>query len=269
MLSPDVAPESDLSPDGRSPSVDPESLRAASRPDPESSPPRLLWVWALGAALMAGLMSWYIGERTMDYFKPSEAALSDRFNPGPLVRELAVLVPRNVAITYGTLGALLGFTMGLAGGLARRSVGTGLAAGLGGALLGTVAGAALSFALVPLFMASFDPTQPTLIKMILTRGGIWGSIGSATGLAFGLGLGHRRRLARVLLGGFLGGIAGTILFEVSNAMIDPLGLNDQTIPTTLFARLLASLSVAVGVAVGIVLAARNPKTIGARGHQAP
>ncbi len=268
MQPPDVAPEPDLPPGERSPSVEPEIVPAASRPEPGSSHPRLLWVWALGAALMGGLMSWYIGERTMDYFKPSEAALSNRFDPGPLGRELAVLVPRNVAITYGTLGALLGFTMGLAGGLARRSVGTGLAAALGGALLGTLAGAALSFALVPLFMASFDPTQPTLIKMILTRGGIWAAIGAAAGLAFGLGSGHRRHLARVLLGGFLGGIAGTILFEVSNALIDPLGLNDQTIPTTLFARLLASLSVAVGVALGIALTAREPGMNGARGHQA-
>lgn len=269
MQPPDVAPESDISPGERSPSVDPEIVPAAARPEPGSSHPRLLWVWALGAALMAGLPSWYIGERTMDYFKPSEAALSDRFNPGPLVRELSVLVPRNVAITYGTLGALLGFTMGLAGGLARRSIGIGLAAALGGALLGTLAAAALSFGLVPLFMASFDPNRPTLTKMILTRGGIWAGIGSAAGLAFGLGLGHRRHLARVLLGGFLGGIAGTIVFEVSNALIDPLGLNDQTIPTTLFARLLASLSVAVGVAVGIALTARGPGEIGARGQQAP
>ncbi len=269
MHPPDLAPESDLPLGVGPPSAEPGGRPAASEPGPGPTHPRRLWAWALGAALVAGLMSWYIGERTFDYFKVSQAAAQNTFDPGPMRREMAVTVPRNVAIAYGTLGALLGFMMGLAGGLARRSVGTGLAAALGGALLGTVAGAALSFALVPLFMASYDPVHPTLIKMILTRGGIWAAIGSAAGLAFGLGLGHRAQLVRDLLGGLLGGIAGTITFEVSNALIDPLGLNDQTVPTTLLARLLASLSVAVGVAVGIALTARDPRTIGARGHQVP
>ncbi len=269
MQPPDLAPESDFPQGGGSPSTTPGGGPAASGPAPGAAHPPLLWAWALGAALVAGLMSWYIGERTLDSFKPSLAASQNRFDPGPMRREMAVTVPRNVAIAYGTLGALLGFTMGLAGGMARRSAGIGLAAALGGALLGTVAGAALSFALVPYFMASFDPTQPTLMKMILTRGGIWAAIGAAAGLAFGLGSGHRWHLVRVLLGGFLGAIAGTIAFEVSNALIDPLGKNDQTIPTTLLARLLAYLCVAVGVAVGIALTARDPRTIGARGHRAP
>jgi hypothetical protein len=218
---------------------------------------------------VAGLLSWYIGESTLDYFKVSMAAAQNYRDPGPMQRELAVVVPRNVAIAYGTLGALLGFMMGLAGGLARRSVRTGLAAALGGALLGAGAGAALSFALVPRFMKSYDPTNPTLIMMILTRGGIWSAIGVAVGLAFGLGLGLRRHLVRVLLGGFLGAIAGTIAFEVSNALIDPLGLNDQTIPTTLLARLLASLCVSVGIAVGIAATARGLGTAAAHGHPTP
>jgi hypothetical protein len=226
-------------------------------PTPDGRDPRSLWAWTLTAALIAGLASWSIGERTLDYFQASEAAMKNLSDPGPMRRELAVFVPRNVAIAYGTLGALLGSMMGLAGGLVRGSIARGFVAFLIGGLAGAAAGAALSFALVPVFLTSFDPGQPSMLLMIGVRGGIWAATGAIAGLALGLGLGHFGNVAATLLGGLLGGLTGTVAFELGNALVNALDRNDQVHPTTSASRLLAYMSVSLLAAIGVIIAARG------------
>jgi hypothetical protein len=231
----------------------------ASIPSPGGRHPRLLWGWTLTAALIAGLVTWYIGEKTLDYYTVSEAALKNLSDPGPMRREYARVIPRNLAIAYGTLGALLGLMMGLAGGLAGRSLGRGIVATLAGALAGAAAGVGLSFALVPLFPTSFDQGQPSVLLMIGVRGGIWASIGAVAGLALAVGLGRQTSALKTLVGGFVGGLVGTVAFEIGNALLNALDRNDQIHPTSSNSRLLAYMTVSVLAAIGATLAARGMK----------
>lgn len=220
---------------------------------------RYLAAWVLPAAVIAGLGAWACGESTLDYFQPSAAAAKNHLDPRALNLELSVLVPKNASIAFGMQGALLGLLLGLAVGLARRSVTGGITGGIGGLLLGALAGIVVPLALVPIFMGSYRPAEPNMMLLLMIRGGIWAAIGAAAGLAFGLGSGRPAWLARTFLGGLAGGFAGTLVFEIANALIDPLDRNDKTIPTTPLARVLSYLLVAVFVALGTLYSVRRSR----------
>ena len=231
--------------------------RAGSLVGPGPIRPGAVWGWVVLASLLAGLGSWACGEATFDFYTVSEAAAKNLQDPGPMRKELAVIVPRNVAIANGAQGALLGLVLGLAGGLARGRWKSGLGAGLAGMVVGGLAGAALSFALVPLFQKHYDPAGQTLLITALARAGIWSAIGAVVGAAFGWGLGGVRQVGHSLLLGFLGGMVGTTVFELVNALANPSDLNDQVIPTHWTSRLIAYLIVAVFVGLGAALSVRK------------
>jgi hypothetical protein len=249
---------------GDGPSSDPAAIGdVATTPAKDAStrdrrPGPFLWALAVAAALVAGLASWSVGEKTMDYYLPSEAASKNLRDPGPLRRELAVIVPRNVAIAYGTFGGILGLLMGLVGSLSLRSATRAAGASLVGLLIGVAAGVGLSFALVPTFQARLDPTGSDISLMILIRGGIAASIGAAAGLAFGLGLGSANRLIRSMIGGLLGAMTGAVAYEIINALANSLNRNDDLIPPTSTSRLLLYLSIALMGAVGSAIATVLP-----------
>jgi hypothetical protein len=223
--------------------------------------PRTVWLLVLTASLAAGAAAWYLGEKTQNYFKPSEAASKNIQDPGPLRRELATIMPRNSAISYGILGALIGLGLGLAGGLARGSPASALVVAGPAAVVGAAAGAGLSFALVPFHLAGFDPTNPSLMLSLFIRSGIGAAIGASAGLIFAIALAAPRRAARIALGGLMGGLVAAFAFEVLMPFIDPLDRNDQAVPTTPLARFLALMSSALLIGIGVVLAARRGEPI--------
>jgi len=220
---------------------------------------RTLLALALPAALLAGVAAWAWGELMLDYYKPSEKALKNLFNPGPLRAEMAVTVPRNVAIAFGAQGALLGLLLGLVGGLCRRSVTAGAASAVAGAVAGALLGAVMSYALVPLHQAYYDPAGQTLVVTALVRCGIWAAVGAVAAVSFGRGLGAARQVGQPVALGVLGGLAGTFIFETLNALVFTNDQNDQVIPSTQVSRLIAYLCVALAVAVSSVVAATDPR----------
>jgi hypothetical protein len=214
-------------------------------------------VSVLGAALVAGFLSWGIGEAMHGYYRPSKAAARGRFDFSALNREQAVADRKNAAIAFGTFGALLASSLGLAGGLGRGSVLAIAIASLSGLVLGGIAGGLVAYALTPLFSRLYDDANPLLLLPVLIRGGIAAVIGMAAGMA--LGLGHRGLAGalRPMTGGLLGSLLGVIASEAINASIYPFDRNDQAIPTSMIARLLCYLCVAVGTALGAVILGRG------------
>jgi hypothetical protein len=213
------------------------------------------FVYAVGAALVAGILAWGIGEKTYDYYRPSARALSSR-DFKALNREERIADRKNTAIVYGTLGALLGLWSGAAGGALRRSIPGGARAALTGLLLGGIGGALVGYGLAPIFKQYYSDEAPSLLLPLVVRGGIWGIVGMAAGLAFGWGSRGPGGIPGALIGGLFGAACGTIVFEVANGLLYPADRNDAAIPTSTAARLMACLFVSVGAAVGAAVPGR-------------
>lgn len=257
-----------MSCDHPTPITDPESPSQGPplAGDPAPAPPAAAvslrrtraWVAACTAALLAGIGAWLVGEKSAGYYAPSHEADSHPYSFTRLRREKSVADARNTAVAYGALGALLGLGLGAAGGLARRSVPSGWAGAVVGSLLGGAAGAGPCLVIVPLYLRTIDPAQPTLVLPLLSHGVVWTAIGLAAGLAFGLGAGARDRAIAAALGGAVGAMLGTFCFEVLQAVTLPLQRGEEFMGDSAALRLAADLCVAVFAAAGTVALATAP-----------
>ena len=151
------------------------AVSAVTHPSPESLS-RLL-VIALAAALVAGMTSLLVGEVIL---KAYQSDLFPRLKIRPTaedMRRLSDAQRLSAALTFTVMGGLFGLAMGLAGGLARRSVAAGARAAILGFLLGTVAAAFPGALLLPMFFKRHDPQSGDLVLPLLTHGGIWSPVG--------------------------------------------------------------------------------------------
>ncbi len=200
---------------------------------PASTAKAPLWIWALGASLIAGLIGGMCGESTYHLVKPlinrsanptpsgvvrsptgewvrrtnlpenfaslgaydKSAAIADATTEGNIGAERL-----NSAIAYGVLGAVLAGGLGLAGGFARRSISGGLVAAVVGLVVGGVVGAGMSVALTPLFYKLLQPEVNPLAAPFVSHSLLFAAIGVAGGLALGIGRGRRGWIVRTTLG---------------------------------------------------------------------
>jgi hypothetical protein len=253
-------------PEPASGSSSPGASSASSTParTPESGRirPARLWTTSMVAGLLAALASWLAGEATQGAFVPPPEAMV----PGPLggttpemlAAQMATDI-KNAALNHGLFGAILGLSLGLAGGGATASGWKALRASAAGLVLGAGAAAGVAAALTPVFHRAFNPASPTLILPLLILGGIWTATGAACGLAFGLGLGGRASAVRGLLGGAAGAGVATVVFQLIYAVAFPLERNEQVVLPTWPTRLLGLLCVAMLTAAGATWAYRTPK----------
>src|SRR5262245_32343845 len=219
-------------------------------------PPGRLWGWALGAALLAGLAAWLVGEGTVEVFRPKLQTMMTMMGPmeGATNAERARAASWNAALAYTLLGAFLGLAMGLAAGLARKSPRAAFVAGAVGLALGAILALVSSLALQPLYYRSIeqDPLQQSLTMPMLVHAGIWATVGAAGGIALGLGLGsHPRRFALIVLGGLVGAVLAAVTFEMIGALL--LSREAETtrpVSLTWSSRLLACLLVALLASAG-------------------
>jgi hypothetical protein len=251
-------PRTDSSPAAETPDPTPKTPPAASLP----SGPGALLVSALGAALVAGLLAWGLGERMNEYYRPSKEANRGRFDFSALNREQAIADQKNAVIAFGTFGALLAALVGTAGGLGRRGVMATSRSTLVGFFGGGIGAGLAAYVLAPLFVRFYSDYDPVLLLPVIVRGGICAVVGMVAGLAFGLATGGRGDARRSLTGGLLGSILGIIVFESLNAVYFAMDRNDKAIPSTIFARLLCYMCVAVGVAAGAVIIGRGKQEDG-------
>ena len=213
-------------------------------------------LWLALAGLVAGLVAFGIGETIYELIpaKKVEIPTMGQIVIGPNEETSNVAATRNAALTFGVLGVCLGGLLGIAGGLARRSVSAAVAAGLLGSILGLALAAGAGFALLPYFLKAL-PNHPDydLILSMIMHGSIWGLTGAAAGLAFAVGLGDRRLFVRALAAGFMGAVLGAIVFDLIGGLLFPLASTGQPISTTWPTRLMARLMVTVATAAVVVV----------------
>lgn len=240
----------------------PTSLSLASHESPTASPAvgaglltaSLIIPIVLVAGGLAGLASWGVGEWAEDYFTPTfemskELTSNVLKSTAEVGRQKRVALLRTAAVSYGSLGALLGLSLGIAGGFVRRSPSKGVGAATVGVLLGGAVCAGASLGLIPIYLRVFQASQNNLADDLLfplmIHAGMWAGAGVAGGLAFGLGSAGGPRAALACVGGALGAVIGTVLFEALGAVFFPLALTTSPISTSPGARLLAASCVAL------------------------
>jgi hypothetical protein len=222
---------------------------------------RARWSVAL-AGLLAGLAAFGVGEIVFDLIPTDKEQVNTlgTLSMVPTAKTTSKAGTRNGALTFGLLGVCLAGSLGMAGGLARRSVSAMLAAGLLGAILGLAAGAGVSFAVLPLFFR-LEPVYADydLILSMIMHASIWGVTGAAAGLAFAAGLADRRLYGRAVLAGLVGAVIGAFAFELIGVVVVPLGSTGQPISTTWPSRLMARLLVTLATAAFVVLLLPHPR----------
>jgi hypothetical protein len=217
----------------------------------------------LAVGLIAGVLSWLAGEAAGHAFAARRVLATNRQGVQALAateRTAAEAEIKNVALSSGLFGALLGTALGAAGGLGRRSSAAARRAAVVGLGAGAMAGAGMALAIVPLYFRWFFRLRPEgLLPPLLMHGGIWGAIGAAGGLAFGLGRGGRGQAVKALLGGLLGACLGTVLYELIGALVFPMSRTDQPSAAEWAPRLLARLLVASLAATGTAMASTGDR----------
>ena len=240
---------------------------ASSRGASEERLGRTRGLLAVGG-LLAGLLAFGVGEAVHDLI-PAGTVTQHALGltkVSPTVATETVAATRNGALAFGVLGLFLGGSLGLAGGLARRSS-IGAAAGGLGSVLGFAAGAGASLALLPFCIASrFRYPENDLAISFVMHGAIWGLLGAVAGLAFAVGLGERPLWVRALTAGFAGALVGAVAFDLIGAVAFPGAKTDDPISRTWVTRLMARLlvTVATAAAVSLVLPVRSGEPSGPR-----
>jgi hypothetical protein len=218
-----------------------------------------VWVLTLIAGLLAGFISWLIGELLHRRFDQPAPALSGPPSSaqmmGALFRAERAAQISEATLAFGALGAVLGLALGLAGGSARRSARAALSAAIVGWILGGAVGAASTKVILPLYFRILNPDTNDLIVGILFHVVISSAIGAVGGAAFGIGLVDRSRAFRAVLGGLLGATAGALVYEMVGALAFPLAKTSSPIATMWGARLLARLTVTILASAGVAIGA--------------
>jgi hypothetical protein len=219
-------------------------------------------ILAVAGGIVAGLAAFGIGEATSDLI-PAEPVQYNFMGEmrWTVTKDSPRVLSRATALGFGVLGACLGGSLGIAGGLARRpaSPAAPAAGGLLGAVLGVALGAGTSLALVsPLLDLYFGHKDLEILTGMFSHGVLWGPLGAAAGLAFAVGLGERRLTGRALMAGLAGAVLGTVAFDLVGALAFPLAQTDHLFSQTWPTRLMARLMVSLGTAAAIVLVLPNP-----------
>ena len=136
------------------PSLANESLLGQPRWAPSAG---WCWMLVLSAALLAGLAGFSMGEIAPKFFPVSIVYPPEIRGPEKAIeyeRRLGVSRDNSAALAYGWLGMILGLTLGVAGGVSRRSPGAAVAAGIVGMVLGGGAGLGMTVFLLPIYHAT-------------------------------------------------------------------------------------------------------------------
>lgn len=214
----------DAAPAARQESADPNthSTPTAAAKSAHQSP-ATVWAIALGFGLAAGILSWIVGEFTLNAFKPKTftvTVLTQTFIL-PTTESVNVSDFKNATLAFAIFGSIVGLTMGLAGGIASRSMARGITVGIGGVALGGMVGTLASILLLRLYYRGHVPDPNDLLTPITVHGGIWTAIGAVGGLAYGVSVGAGRRLPQAIEGACVGAFFATVLFHVVSGVFFP------------------------------------------------
>jgi hypothetical protein len=213
---------------------------------------RQIWMIALLAGVLAGLLAWLIGESTHGFFRPRLYPVSamgmTAMRPSRESQQLADTM--NARLAFAILGGSTGLIMGLAGGLAGRSPARGVMAGLAGTVFGAAVAVLASMAFLPFFFQSLVPDTNELLTPILIHGGIWMAIGAIGGLAFNVGMSRGRHLLSTVGAACSGAFVAAVFYHLLGGLLILDSSAAEPLASSALLRLLAMLLVAVLVAVG-------------------
>ncbi len=221
-----------------------------------------LWVSSLVFGLFAGLLTWVVGEMTVDWFPPElrevEVAMGNK-SMLPTRETRNASEAQTGTLAAGVLGAALGLSLGAAGGCARRSARAAVAAGVLGMVLGAAAGAGATRAVLRPYFEAHKEIGDAIVPSLLVLGAIWAAVGAVAGVAVALGLGDRKRAPRALIGGIAGAWLGAAVYQFGGAVFFALDATTQLVSLSWGSRLLAQLCACLSVSTGIVLALEPAK----------
>jgi hypothetical protein len=216
-----------------------------------------LWAYGLTAGLLAGLASILVGESVLDWFNPNIAPASIRApadeRGGRSARIHAAEINR-VALATGILGAFEGLSLGLAGGLARRSARAAMTAAAGGLVVGACVAVGAPLCILPYYINNRNFFGESFLAPLLLHAALYVPIGAAGGLALGLGLASPRRITSLAAGGLIGAALGTLVNDFATVVLFPLSSPSLPLADTPSGRVASRLFVAVLIAVFVVAA---------------
>ena len=218
------------------------------------------------AGLATGFLAWGMGEWSLRAFAPvftltPEQHRDRKESADELHRQYRASETRVALVTYAALGGMLGFGLGLAGGLARQRPSQGVKAALVGLVLGIAAEAAVVRVAVPYYQLAYDQSAKDLLFPLIMHGAIWTCAGVVGGGAFGLGLGGGILAIRGAIGGALGALIGTIVYEFLGALLFPLALTTRPVSEAWESRMLGLVGVAILASIGAHWAAGLPDSV--------
>ncbi len=224
--------------------------------------PERIWFCAVVSGLLAAIIGWTVSEGASQFIHWEVRVRVEQGNrPDQGNRSVAELLmrlrqeaeARKASLFMGIFGAVLGMSLGAAGGLSRRSARAAKLCGLTGFLVGAAVGTAIPLELVPIFYRSAgkppDPAFPLVVQTTL-----YATIGVVGGAAFGFALSGSYGAAKGLLAGAMGGILGATTFNLVHTVFYPLEWDLSPMPGTAVSRLLAHLCVAITLIACVVLA---------------
>lgn len=139
----------------------PAALPSDGMSKDRSIPRARVWILALAAGLIAGFVSWVVGERIHGRYGPQtivSTSGSATMLPSPAETQsranaLKAAETLDATLVFGSLGAVLGLALGLAGGLSRRASRAGTwAAAIGGSILAATVGLAMIRIMLPIYV---------------------------------------------------------------------------------------------------------------------
>jgi hypothetical protein len=238
----------------------------ASAPDKWHGQPRRGRVWAaalLGAAV-ASVSCWLLGELAVGAFQPRlfmvERLGQTSVQPTTASKNSADL--KNAILAHAIYGCVIGLVMGIAGGMAARSLQRAVIVALGAQAVGAIVSAGASFVILPFFFRNSVPDMNDLLLPILLHGGIWAAIGAVGGAAFACGAGRPPRLIPLAVGdACVAAFLASIVFHLASAEVFPEGRSIDPVAGSSIVRLLAVALLAGFIAVGAArgTAARIPR----------
>lgn len=250
----------DVAPENR-PTLEPPDREPAEDDQAEDRIKRARW-WVALAGLLAGLAAFGVGEIVYDLIPTEKEQVNTlgTLSMVPTAKTTIRAAIRNGALAFGALGVCLGGLLGIAGGLARRSVSAMVAAGLLGSILGLASGAGVSFAVLPLYFR-LEPVyaEYDLILSMIMHASIWGLTGAVAGEAFAAGLGKPSLHGRAVAAGLVGAVIGAVAFELIGVMLFPFDNTGQPISTSWPPRLMARLMVTLATAAFVILLLAKPR----------
>lgn len=228
----------------------------AEIPLPTARAAALVWM----AAALAALVAWVLGEAFYEVI-PAERVLQNISGNQVMIPNLAtesVATTRNAALAFGVSGLCLAGFLGVAGGLARRSIPATLTAGMVGSVLGFILGAAVCLGLLPTFLhARYYYDEYELAISFAMHGVIWAPLGACAGLAFAIGRSRSGFMVRAILAGLSGALLGSIGYEILGAGVFPMANTSQPVSNWWLTRLLAQVLLAGMTALFLAVASRS------------